>query len=467
MNETADERELARQLATLTLSGLPSTGPSGALQAVAWRNGVAALGLGLPLFVVHDLGHLLARPALRALARERPRDGGDTPQARYRTLVQTLAHSESLAALGTIFVRDEVIAVLIARLLGDPAARWAAGPGRALDQRTPLPLVSALFETAPGALARAFDCSWAQTLLPILLDGEPALRARVEQVDLGPVRLLGLFGAGGGPLDLAELHRMMSTRGIADAVDFCLQLLPSLLETKRQGAPQSFAVDGYASVERRGSADALLPSELAHDGEIFDLRALSDELLYYGHERPREGDRRIHGVLVDASASMRGTREVFARGLALALVKTMALQGVDVWFRFFDGRLHGKVPAASLGGQELPYVLCFQSEQGRHYARVFQDLLLELGRGTGPLSLTVITHGECHIPTATVEALARRAALHVVYVLPSAPLALDYLPLLARHDVVTAESLADKRRQALEIIDRVGTHLNRVGTRRA
>src|SRR3546814_4233754 len=28
---------------------------------------------------------------------------------------------------------------------------------------------------------------------------------------------------------------------------------------------QRFAVDGYASVERRGSVDAMLPSELAHD----------------------------------------------------------------------------------------------------------------------------------------------------------------------------------------------------------
>ena len=45
-------------------------------------------------------------------------------------------------------------------------------------------------------------------------------------------------------------------------------------------------------------------------------------------------------MLVDASASMRGAREVFARGLALALAKKFSLRGGDVWVRFFDSRLH-------------------------------------------------------------------------------------------------------------------------------
>jgi hypothetical protein len=47
-----------------------------------------------------------------------------------------------------------------------------------------------------------------------------------------------------------------------------------------------------------------------------------------------------------------------------------------------------------------------------------------------------------------------------VFVLPSQPLAVDYLPLLRRHQVVTAETLAqpaEKRRKALEIVgDAVG-----------
>src|SRR3954469_11002833 len=131
-----------------------------------------------------------------------------------------------------------------------------------------------------------------------------ALRARLDQLDLGPLRLLGLFPHGGGTLDLVELQQIFGRAGVSDVADFCLQLLPSLLETKRHAGAQRFSVDGYASVERRGTPEALLPSEIAHDEEMFAQRALSEELLYYGHERPQEGARREHGILVDVSASM-------------------------------------------------------------------------------------------------------------------------------------------------------------------
>ena len=91
---------------------------------------------------------------------------------------------------------------------------------------------------------------------------------------------------------------------------------------------------------------------------------------------------------------------------------------------------------------------------------MFSDLTIEverLAREEGrQVVITFITHGACHIPLPTVEALARLAHLTGVFVLPSQPLDLEYLPRLDRVQVVTAASLArpaDKRRRALEIID--------------
>jgi len=360
---------------------------------------------------------------------------------------------------------DEVIAVLLAHLLGEAWQRWTSRGGRDPDPPAPLPLASPLFGEAPSAIARrGFDPAWAEGFLAPLLDQELALRTRVDQIDLGPLRLLGMFPPEAAPPDLADLYQLLfAGGGVGGVADFCLQLLPSLLETKRQGVPQTFAVDGYASVERRGPAHALLPSELAHDADVFEMKALDGELLYFGHERPQQRERRVHGVLVDASASMRGTREVFARGLALGLAKKLVLSGAEVWLRFFDSRLHRKVPAGTLGGRDLPYVLCFRSERGRNYARVFGDLLAELAgdraRAHREVAITFITHAECHIPRETIEALGRQASLHGVFVLPSQPLALDYLPLLRQHQVVTAQALAapaDKRRRALEIVEALG-----------
>ena len=86
---------------------------------------------------------------------------------------------------------------------------------------------------------------------------------------------------------------------------------------------------------------------------------------------------------------------------------------------------------------------------GCHRHRLVRDE----GRG---VALTFITHGACHIPVETVQALAAEAQLYGIFVLPSRPLELDYLPHLHRHQVVTAASLArtgDRRRRALEIVD--------------
>jgi hypothetical protein len=72
------------------------------------------------------------------------------------------------------------------------------------------------------------------------------------------------------------------------------------------------------------------------------------------------------------------------------------------------------------------------------------------------MAITFITHGACHIPLATVDTLAAHARLYGIFVLPSRPLDLDYLPRLHRSQVVTAASLsrtAEKRRRALEIVE--------------
>ncbi|MEO8211601.1 MAG: hypothetical protein ABI560_00320, partial [Myxococcales bacterium] len=471
------DAELVRQLGTLAFSEVEPAGPAEAIQAVAWWNMLARLGLRPPLVAVHDLGLLLAQGRhsgdgqAHRLATPLPRTLLSALRVQYRALLSAVAGSDLVEALRATVPRDETIAVVLARVLSDVYLRWPGAPRRNLVDE--LPLVSpayALYRPvgSPSGLdqpaasnpAPPLDPGWAVPFLQRLLENERAVLARLDQIDISALRLLGLFSVEGGLPDLVDLYQVIGAIGTADIVDFSLQLLPSLLETKRRRSVQRFSIDGYASVERRGSIDALLPSELAHDEEVFAQKALSDDLLYYARERAPDAGRRLNLLLVDASASMRGARQVFARGLALALCKKLSLLGGEVWLRFFDSRLHERLDVGRAPGRELPRLLSFRSERGRNYPRVFGDLAADVGRlrreEGRDIAVTFITHAECHIPVATVEQLAKDASLYGIFVLPSRTMNLEYLPLLHRHQIVTAETLAraaSSRRRALEIVE--------------
>ena len=271
----------------------------------------------------------------------------------------------------------------------------------------------------------------------------------------------GESGLGGdGAADLLDLYRALATPAAHDIANFSLDLLPSILETKKSSSVQTFSVDGYASVETRGNLDSILPSELAYDDDLFDRRYADHELFYYGREKQDTQRERLHYILVDASASMRGLRTVFARGLALALAKKMTLRGETVWLRFFDSRLYER-QELSASKMRIPYLLCFRSERGRNTTRVFQELERELQRlmreSPKEVVVTFITHGRCQVDARLVEVLRNRATLSGVFVTTqSDEIQLDWLDKLHSHHVVAPDVLGDKsarKDRALKILN--------------
>jgi uncharacterized protein with von Willebrand factor type A (vWA) domain len=192
---------------------------------------------------------------------------------------------------------------------------------------------------------------------------------------------------------------------------------------------------------------------------MFEQKAVDQELLYYAHERQREDERRLQYILVDSSASMRGKRQVFARGLALTLAKKLSLEGDEVWLRFFDSRLHELVKVGRSGTLPVPHILSFRSDHGRNYAKVFRQLVLELSRlkreQRRQTVVYIITHGQCHIAPDLVAAMAQQAYLYGIIILPSSEVTLDFLPLLHRHQIVEFTALlsrAGRRERALDIV---------------
>ena len=223
-----------------------------------------------------------------------------------------------------------------------------------------------------------------------------------------------------------------------------------MLETRRSTGAQTFAVDGYASIERKGNIDSLVLSELAYDREIFEQKVVDNELLYYGRDKQHEDERRLQYLLIDCSASMRGQRQVFARGLALALIKKLTLEGDEIWVRFFDSRLHETVKIARSGQVPVPYLLSFRSERGRNYGKVFRQLLVEVTRlrreQKRRVVMYIITHGQCHIEPELVTALKQQAFLYGVVCLPSSR--------PAARVRAAARSLADRARRCPDVARR-------------
>jgi hypothetical protein len=472
-----------RQVGTLALSHARSDSPMALVRAAAWANTMGRLGVCLPLFVIHDVG-LLLTAAKRGGVELGPRES--TLQAigagselrglcqQYQALLETLAASEVAERAASLRLRDDLVAILLTRVLGEAYHRLP-DPAKAVGWE-PLPLDPARYAEADvPARYREIDRRDLVELLRFFASQRLQIYTSLEQIDLDTLRLLGVFQGGtsqlaGGALDLngavgvdlLDLYNVFGSAEANDVVNFSLELLPSVLETKRAAGVQTFAVDGYASLERRGQLDALVLSEFAYDDDLFERKVIDDELYYYGHERQREEQRRLQYILIDSSPSMRGVRQVFARGLALTMAKKFSLAGDEVWLRFFDSRLYD-LQRVTAGDLAAPYLLCFRSERGRNYARVFRQLALELRRMRGgekrELALYIITHGQCHIPVELVQQLRRDAYLYGIFILPSSSVHLDYMELLHRSQIVDAGTLASRkgrRERALQIVADAG-----------
>lgn len=463
--EGGSSAQFERQVGTMALSQLEGAGALALMRAVAWHNALARLGYSVPLVVVHDLGCLIAglgRPAsqLRGLGDPEVSEG-------WRRLLVELADAELVRSQAGWKHRDPMVGVVLARIISSVVPQLPEDIRVLRPTLLPVDVVQ-YTRVEPNSAWTRYDQSVAVAWLRTLNEHRLLAVLEVEQIDLDALRLLGLFRGGEAlpGVDLADLYSVIVSPSLADVVDFSMELLPSILEVKRDAGQQSFSIDGYASIERRGNIDDLVLTQLAFDDEVFEQRLIDRELFYFTHERQLDNERRTHQVLVDGSASMRGVREVFARGLALALCKRLAMLGEDVMLRFFDSRLYEGVKVSGTGSAEVPYALQFRAERGRNYARVIRQLNAELGqprRREGQSLVYLLTHGECQLPPDDVQQLSARAPIYGVYILPGGPLELPYLDSLHRIHVIDAEAISYGRRahKARQIIDEVQDDLQR------
>jgi hypothetical protein len=284
-----------------------------------------------------------------------------------------------------------------------------------------------------------------------------------EQVDEGSLKLLQMTSSEMHSddyfLELLQVFTMPSAHEIAR---FSLDLLPSVLETKKVKGSQNYAVDGYAAIDTRGGIESLLPTEMVYDDDVFERRYLHQEQLYYSREKDRNIKERLHYFVVDASASMRGLRSVFARGVALAMAKKALLAGDEVVWRYFDSRLYDKKDL-KIDNMRIPYLLSFKGERGRNTTTVFTELHREIKRlGENPsqeIVITLFSHGRCVIRPEVILGLKSYAQLVGVFVLPAnKDLDIDAMRHFDFHHMVPAEVLSDRSQRQNKALDLLEQH---------
>lgn len=402
--------------ASLALSCLPTADGALGLRAQQWQRLLARLGVTVPRWVVHDLGAMaLLDPAAVTV-------GADPASAAWANTVLAVGGTALMTRLRTRRTSDNLITLVLHRALSVVA----------------LPRAGASDEAVRAAL----------------IEAALAMELTLERIDPDTLTLLAAFEREGeaDPYALAGWCQLLGSVEANDIVNFSMDLLPSVLETKRRAGQQTFAASGYAGIGTRGSVDALFLSELAMDEDVFLHRFVENELFYFTREKALEEVGSLHLIAIDASASMRGDRATFARGLAIALAKKLVLEGSEVHLRFFDSELyepevlHGRAERSHFN---VAHLLGFRGERGRNYRAVFLALAREAKRlkarlGAPPV-VHLLTHGESHAPLDAVRALVAEARVRGVYLMPSlGELSLEYLPLLEHHEVVDAASLGDR-----------------------
>lgn len=441
-------------LGSLALSQLRPAAATLALRALRWHEGLERLGIVLPFFLVHDVGMLFAAPAeqyeigvrVDPTALFGAQKNVVDAIGRYRKCLADLDDCEAARRAAQLKLSDDLLIAVLARLLGVVAARVSQRP----QYRSRIPVDAALLERIEPQLGSLFtfvDRSFEIAALAALEEARLFVLTLADSLDTDTLRLFGMLGAeGAGAMSQVDMIAAFESPEANDIVNFSLEILPSVLETKTRPASGTVAAFGYSGLGTRGSIDSMVLTELAWEDIELARRLLDNEVLYFAREQSHDEQRRVHILCIDASASMRGDRQTFARGMALATGKKLLLEGEEVGFRFFDSRLY-EVARVKNGQIPTPYLLSFRGERGRNPARVFAELAteLELLRHRDPRQPVVhlFTHAALYIPRELVQAVRNMAHLAAVFILPSGgKLDLDYLDLLHAHWVVDHATLS-------------------------
>src|SRR5581483_11378097 len=125
-------------------------------------------------------------------------------------------------------LRDDLVAVLLTKILGDLYHRWT-DPTKSIGAED-LPLDPQTYTDADVVMHfRDFDVQPMVSFLRFLASQQLHVYTSLEQIDLDTLRLLGVFSSGGAgaatpAIDLVDLFAVFQSAEANDVVNFSLEL---------------------------------------------------------------------------------------------------------------------------------------------------------------------------------------------------------------------------------------------------
>ncbi len=141
---------LGRELGSLALTSITPIRPEIMLRVVAWSNGLARLGIMMPPFLPHDLGVAMAGMSGDVVVTPRqaiidmlPSDARAAHQE-YSEVIREVAETEVAERARAWRLSDDLVTVLLAKLVADIWTQWPERHKRpAVDE---LPLDAQVYE---------------------------------------------------------------------------------------------------------------------------------------------------------------------------------------------------------------------------------------------------------------------------------------------------------------------------------
>ena len=458
--QLARDPAVAGPLGSLLLSAVRPRASTLALRALRWQRDLLRLGVKMPLAVIHDLGLLLACPkeqlelgprdaASRALATE---SGGPALHAHYLALIEQVSQSEAARRSRSLQMSDDVVVVLLARLLATISERVMVAPSYVTSVPLDAALVERLDEQLPelfGAVRRNYDFA----ALRALVAAELYVLTVADALDLDTLRLFGMLGGDAAQArsrrsissarsqPRSERHRELLARDPAerardqDAPGRGHECRARLLGPRAQGLHRQHGPD-RARLGRSRARSAASPTT-------------------------RSSTTRASRAATSASASTTSsstprprcaaTAQTFARGMAIATARSSCSRARTS--RFASSTRASTSRTARAAGSCRPRT-CSRSRASagatRRASSPSSTRSLELlarprsaPAGRAPLHARRALH-----PAESTVENDRQGEARRVFILPSGgKLDLDYLDLLDAHWVVDHKALATTTRE--------------------